>query len=111
MFEILKFRDSSVLAINCWLKVCEQNSECLQRLCAETAELSFLKSKNLIEPHISLVNQNLIRTSREEVSSKERSMYKEASIRIVVEDPYGFSQKLDKKNNQQTMIFPNSIGN
>ena len=110
IFEIFKFRESPLLSISCWLKVCAQNSECLQRMCAETAALSFSNSNHLFENRKSKVARNVLRASNDESLGKERSLYKEASIRLVVEDPYGLSQKIDKTRLQQSNL-PSSIGN
>jgi hypothetical protein len=105
LFEIFKFKDSSIISINCWLKICESNSDCLQHLCAETASLSFLKATDIFGNKKSIVTRNV---EKEATLNKEVSIFKQTNIRVIVEDPYGLAQKTDKNKNQP--FLPNSVG-
>ena len=105
LFEIFKFKDSSILSISCWLKICESNSDCLQHLCAETASLSFLKASDIFGNKKSIVTRNV---EKEATLNKEVSIFKQTNIRVIVEDPYGLAQKTDKNKNQP--FLPNSVG-
>lgn len=84
LFEIFKFKESPFLTITCWLKICQANSECLQHLCAETASLSYSKIADILDGKKSVVSRSLTATN-EESSSKEISLFKQSSIRLIVE--------------------------
>ena len=92
--------------LNCWLKVCAANSECLQRLCAESASLKASPSAEHRGFHghkKNIFTRNLLNTP------KEQSLFKEASIVLTVEDPYDLAIKNGKTKSDHSLL-PNLIG-
>jgi hypothetical protein len=66
IFEIFKIPSSKLVQLNCWTKICEDKSKCnTKSLCADL---------NNIDDSKYYLKENLI--------------FKETSIRILVEDPY-----------------------
>ena len=85
LFEIFKFKESPFLSITCWLKICQANSECLQHLCAETASLTYSKIADIFDGKKSFVSRSLTTSKEIDSSSKEISLFKQSSIRLIVE--------------------------
>jgi len=65
-----------------------------------------LKATDIFGNKKSIVTRNVEKEAT--LNNKEVSIFKQTSVRVIVEDPYGLAQKTDKNKNQP--FLPNSVG-
>lgn len=78
--------------INCWVQLCMQKSKCAPRKCTEANIIHDNHHPNQNSQGIHSANvlmRNLIDPDDVRFSNGEASFYRDAGVRIIVEDPYG----------------------
>jgi hypothetical protein len=85
-----------LLLINCWVQICE--NKCIQRICLDS-------SKN--NRNQETINDDGV-TYDDDQSNNDYIALKETSVRLLVEDPYGYqrssSNKFKNERNLQNII-------
>ena len=116
VFEVFKLRSSSLMLMNCWVQICAQKNKCLQRVC--TPEVSTPKNVNLQNAgrQASLFGRSafdfLTAGEDEEDAGGDKDefySFKDAGVRINIEDPYGVQQSLGRSLKNENFL-PNVIG-
>lgn len=103
-FEIVKLKSASTILISCWVQVCWHKSKCLTHSCHEklaAAALSSSRKKNIPNPRA---------MPADSVANSDYYTFKEASIRLNIEDPYGVQPFGENVRSKSEIIAPNVIG-
>lgn len=114
VFEVFRLRSSSLMLMNCWVQICGQRNKCLHRVC--TPEATTPKSVNLQGRQANLFGRSafdfLTSSDDDEAEAgdeEEFYSFKDAGVRINIEDPYGAQQSLGRSLKNDNYL-PNVIG-
>ena len=106
VFEIFRLHSSSTILINCFMKICSK--KCLSNTCEDS-----MTTTN--QPTMSINARNFIGRNFGNIEeiTPDGLTFKDISIRVVVEDPYGLQHSNQAKNNNSSNNFqiPTVIGN
>lgn len=108
VFEIFKLRSSTLALINCWVQFCVQKTKCSPRHCTETQLRDNHQSSRTHGIHAAnALMHNLMDHDDTRFAHGETVLYRDAGVRIIVEDPYGIQAAKSVKTENSV---PNTIG-
>ncbi len=96
--------------INCWVQLCIQKTKCAPRTCTDQNVNPDVNSRSNSNQGIHSANvlmRNLIDPDDIRFSNGESIIYRDAGVRIIVEDPYGIQSARSIKPEAHS---PNTIG-